>query len=178
MNEDFSFLRFLKVVKTLYETSTFTRLGKTVGSALNPSGRPAIKSREEPAEPTASTDKAKQPDTLVPSQDSFLDILSEACHPRSKVACVNKDDLRVATCGKGLAKREARQSLLEQVMNCTLLSPHEEEDESDVEAETFKSRTDDDFDEDGIVDDSFDSYTDEDEFVRAGRKGRSRRRKR
>jgi hypothetical protein len=34
MNEDFSFVRFLKVVKNLYEASTFTQLGKTVGSAL------------------------------------------------------------------------------------------------------------------------------------------------
>jgi len=33
-SEDFSFVRFLKVVKTLYESSTFTQLGKTVGSAL------------------------------------------------------------------------------------------------------------------------------------------------
>eukprot|EP00978_Attheya_sp_CCMP212_P016124 scaffold41964_cov61-Attheya_sp.AAC.3 len=34
MNEDFSFVRFLKVVKNLYEASAFTQLGKTVGSAL------------------------------------------------------------------------------------------------------------------------------------------------
>ena len=34
-NDDFSFVRFLKVVKTLYESSTFTQLGRTVGSALN-----------------------------------------------------------------------------------------------------------------------------------------------
>jgi hypothetical protein len=33
-NENFSFVRFLKVVKTLYESSTFTQLGRTVGSAL------------------------------------------------------------------------------------------------------------------------------------------------
>mmetsp|Transcript_449 Transcript_449/g.712 ORF Transcript_449/g.712 Transcript_449/m.712 type:complete len:627 (-) Transcript_449:74-1954(-) len=35
LNDDFSFVRFLKVVKTLYEASTFTQLGRTVGSALN-----------------------------------------------------------------------------------------------------------------------------------------------
>ena len=33
-NEDFSFVRFLKVIKTLYESCTFTQLGRTVGSAL------------------------------------------------------------------------------------------------------------------------------------------------
>lgn len=36
INEDFSFVRFLKVIKTLYESSTFTQLGRTVGSALGP----------------------------------------------------------------------------------------------------------------------------------------------
>lgn len=35
LNDDFSFVRFLKVVKTLYETSTFTQLGNAVGSALH-----------------------------------------------------------------------------------------------------------------------------------------------
>ena len=32
---DFSFVRFLKVIKSLYESSTFTQLGKTVGTVLN-----------------------------------------------------------------------------------------------------------------------------------------------
>jgi Caspase domain len=35
LNDDFSFVRFLKVVRTLYESSTFTQLGKTVRSVLN-----------------------------------------------------------------------------------------------------------------------------------------------
>jgi len=34
-NNDFSFVRFLKVVKTLYESSVFTRIGKTVGNELD-----------------------------------------------------------------------------------------------------------------------------------------------
>jgi len=34
MNPEFSFVRFLKVVKTLYESSVFTQLGKGIGSAL------------------------------------------------------------------------------------------------------------------------------------------------
>ena len=34
LNNDFSFVRFLKVVKTLYESSVFTRIGKTVGAEL------------------------------------------------------------------------------------------------------------------------------------------------
>jgi hypothetical protein len=35
LNNDFSFVRFLKVVKTLYESSVFTRIGKTVGNELD-----------------------------------------------------------------------------------------------------------------------------------------------
>lgn len=35
VDDDFSFVRFLKVVKSLYESSTFTQLGKTVGTVLN-----------------------------------------------------------------------------------------------------------------------------------------------
>jgi len=35
LNDNFSFVRFLKVIKTLYESSTFTQLGKTVRSVLH-----------------------------------------------------------------------------------------------------------------------------------------------
>ena len=35
LNNDFSFVRLLKVVKTLYESSVFTRIGKTVGTELD-----------------------------------------------------------------------------------------------------------------------------------------------
>jgi hypothetical protein len=35
LNNDFSFVRFLKVVKTLYESSVFTKIGKTVGTELD-----------------------------------------------------------------------------------------------------------------------------------------------
>eukprot|EP00986_Skeletonema_menzelii_P006435 scaffold2430_cov146-Skeletonema_menzelii.AAC.7 len=35
LNNDFSFVRCLKVVKTLYESSVFTRIGKTVGAELD-----------------------------------------------------------------------------------------------------------------------------------------------
>jgi len=35
INEDFSFVRFLKVIKTLYDSSTFTQLGRTVRGVLD-----------------------------------------------------------------------------------------------------------------------------------------------
>ena len=38
LNDKFSFLRFLKVVRSMYEMSTFTRLGNTVNSALDNKG--------------------------------------------------------------------------------------------------------------------------------------------
>lgn len=46
-NDDFSFVRFLKVVKTLYESSTFTQLGKTFRSALSTTSFGAYKARDE-----------------------------------------------------------------------------------------------------------------------------------
>lgn len=35
LNDDFSFIRFLKVIKALYDHSTFTQLGRTVGTVLS-----------------------------------------------------------------------------------------------------------------------------------------------
>ena len=34
INDNFSFVIFLKVIQNLYKASTFTQLGKTVGSAI------------------------------------------------------------------------------------------------------------------------------------------------
>lgn len=47
LNDDFSFVRFLKVIKSLYELSTFTQIGRTVGSALHGKGSPMATNYEE-----------------------------------------------------------------------------------------------------------------------------------
>lgn len=168
MNEDFSFMRFLKVVKTLYETSTFTQLGKTVGSALNSTGggAPARESSKEDAEITVS-DKFQSSDSIIASHETILDILTEACKPAKRATkCVNQQDIKDVTCG---SKQPERQSLFEQVLNCTLLGPPEEEYFSD-EDDTYRTSA---YDKE-----SFESLTeDEEDFHRRRSRGRRRTRR-
>jgi len=172
-------MRFLKVVKTLYETSTFTQLGKTVGSALNTTGgAPPTEATDEQPELEVGSEKFTQArESIIASQESILDAIAEACKPIPKATkCLDKHILRDPTCGTAaaLASKRAdgqRQSLLEQMMNCTLLGPPDDEYFSD-EDDTYKTGTYDE-DTDGIP--SFESLTeDEDEF----RRGRGRRRTR
>lgn len=175
MNEDFSFMRFLKVVKTLYETSTFTQLGKTVGSALNTSagGGPAKERSKEDAEITIDSEKFKN-ESLVASHETILDVLTEACKPSRRAAakCVDQQ-VNDVTCGQGnaLSSKKERQSLLEQMLNCTLLGPPEEEYFSDED--TYRTGTYDD-----EAPESFESLTeDEDDFQRRNSRGRRRTRR-
>lgn len=85
MNEDFSFVRFLKVVKTLYETSTFTQLGRTVGSALNPGGPASIKTVEinEGVDDARSQPSVKS-ELSSAHADSILDVITDACNSLCK----------------------------------------------------------------------------------------------
>lgn len=55
-NDDFSYVRFLKVVRTLYESSTFTQLGKTVGSVLNTSPNQSATSPKQIESVTSDTE--------------------------------------------------------------------------------------------------------------------------
>lgn len=177
MNEDFSFMRFLKVVKTLYETSTFTQLGKTVGSALHTTGggTPTKQSSKEDAEITVASEKFKSTDDLIASHESILDVLTEACNSkpaRRASNCVDQQDIKDVACGNALTNKRERQSLLEQVLNCTLLGPPDEEYFSDED--TYRTRT---YDED-VAPESFESLTeDEEDFQRRGSRGRRRTRR-
>jgi Caspase domain len=194
-NENFSFVRFLKVIKTLYEASTFTQLGKTVGSALKPTStssprsprsnrgdvgangdRNAMSSTSgEDAEMDVASERyTSKQDSMVPSHESILDVITEACRPARRHQQSRNTGSGNAH-GK-LSKREdnntPRQSLLEQVINCTLLAPPEEDYLSDED--TFRTRTyDDEIASDAVVE-SFETLTeDEEDFKRC----RSTRRK-
>jgi Caspase domain len=59
-NDDFSFVRFLKVVKTLYESCTFTQLGRTVGSALTSSNNLPREIVEEDHSQTENSEGPKE----------------------------------------------------------------------------------------------------------------------
>ena len=136
-NDDFSFVRFLKVVKTLYESSTFTQLGKTVGSALNPL---SINTKEEEDANVRSSNhkKIKQNN---PGSDSIFDALADACNAVQG----GKDEKRKsgAESFDGMSTAGRRDTLFDQVIKgCSLLSSPVGEEFSDED--TFKTRTEDD----------------------------------
>jgi hypothetical protein len=196
MNEDFSFVRFLKVIKTLYEASTFTQLGKTVGSALKPtlansprlprSNRAAIdEGGAEGETPIALSDEGAEIDvaneryaskrgSVVPSHESILDVLTEACRPTRRHQADRKAGF-ANTSGKVIKREDApRQSLLEQVINCTLLAPPEEDYMSDED--TFRTRTyDDEIASDAVVE-SFETLTEDEEDFKRNRAPRRKKR--
>ena len=72
LNDDFSFVRFLKVVRTLYESSTFTQLGKTVGSVLN--HNPNLPTKNDPCLSSDNDDdegdEDEEPNANIPRQES------------------------------------------------------------------------------------------------------------
>ena len=171
MNEDFSFVRFLKVVKTLYESSAFTQLGRTVGSALSPGGE---KSRLHLTGSDDSVvdkgDTNTMTDAITRSSNSIFDALTEACSPRRKDRPKSENKK-----GKDTEGVLIKESLLDKVMiNCTLLG-HPEDEFSDDEEATFKTRTEDEHDRsyDDTVGDSFESNLTDDE---SHRRPRSKRR--
>jgi Caspase domain len=195
MNENFSFVRFLKVIKTLYEASTFTQLGKTVGSALKPTSigsprsprsnrgdagtngdRNAVSSTSgEDAEMDVASERyTSKQDSMVPSHESILDVITEACRP---VRRHQQSRNSGATANGKLSKRDdntPRQSLLEQVINCTLLAPPEEDYLSDED--TFRTRTyDDEVASDAVVE-SFETLTEDEEDFKRSRSSRRKKR--
>ncbi len=163
LNMDFSFIRFLKVVKSLYETSTFTQLGKTVGSALNPSNGHSRKPRKGDPEKCGNEDADEKPQSLMPTHDSVFDIFTEVC--TRKVVRTNCANMENAACREDAPK----QNLLEQVMNCPCLV-HHEDDEYFSDEETFRTRTDDE-----TQAQSFESLTDDDEDFQSTKRRRGGR---
>ena len=83
MNEDFSFVRVLKVVKTLYESSQFTQLGRTVGIALNPLqdlNAPALDVASESAEDGPPPDA----EVIKSTSSTIFEALENACSTKNK----------------------------------------------------------------------------------------------
>jgi hypothetical protein len=162
MNEEFSFVRFLKVVKTLYETSTFTQLGKTVGSALAPTPPPKrTRAKKVDAEEDISAEVAS------PNSISIFDVIDKACIMTQSKNSSPKPNRTVS-------KRQTApsQSLMDQVMGCSLVTNAEDED-SDGD-DTFNTRTYDDqsFDTEGMSY-SMASVTDDEEVKKQSRRRRS-----
>lgn len=168
MNEDFSFVRFLKVVKTLYESSTFTQLGRTVGSALNPLAAPSPTNDDESRKSGRSA-KTKQSGKTAAGHESFFDALTEACRGKTNGDPQSMD-------GSTITRNE---NIFVQMLNgCSLLTAQPEEDEFSDE-DTFKTRTEEDLSYFSDGDSYDDTMATEDEYQsrRHRRSSRSKRRR-
>ena len=162
MNEDFSFVRFLKVVKTLYESSTFTQLGKTVGSALNPLSVP-LHDAEVDSDIAAKNGKnsRNQKDgkksVRSPNRESLYDTFASACNIVQSNDSVRRDETMLSKDEQSTLTR--KETLFETVIKgCSLLASPADDEFSDED--TFKTRTEDDqsFYSDGQ---SFETMTDD-----------------
>lgn len=160
-NDDFSFIRFLKVVKTLYESSSFTQLGKTVRSALRKPGEPIIDEEDsiiDESDTPINSMSLEQEDALSDppaEQSAILKALVACTSPKGIPECngvdkpspKKKSDSNKQIIDSTPGDGQASQSLLEQVlMSCTLNIDGEFSDEDtyhgrSIDDETFGTDT-------------------------------------
>jgi hypothetical protein len=142
-NSDFSFVRFLKVVKTLYESSTFTQLGKTVGSALNPLESPAYSNKKGDDESRKSGRGSGRKSSRSPGGDSIFDALAEACNHSSPVARDKNNNNSSNNNNRHVDDQSTiarKDTLFEQLIKgCTMLTNPAHDEFSDED--TFKTPT-------------------------------------
>ncbi|KAG7353489.1 caspase domain containing protein [Nitzschia inconspicua] len=163
-SEDFSFVRFLKVVKTLYESSTFTQLGRTVGSALG----------QQPVGNGSFDDDGTAGETTHTRQEIERSLTDEVRASGEKSSlfpslCLStiRPDMK-----QGKNAEQDALSLLEKVFGCHFLVPEGEDEMSDEE--TYGDNT---FDDDNTMQNStFDSVS-EGEYNNK-RRGKPRRHRR
>ena len=186
MNDDFSFVRFLKVVKTLYESSTFTQLGKTVGSALGPlaaplANPPSYEHSTKEANTSQDDDEGRTGDIIDRNGSTLFHALAQACSPSTqaqKDTQKSTELIELEDEKKEDISPEA-ESLFEKMKNCTLISHPDDEEEDDEYSDegTFKTRTYDDHSYGETlteVGESFDSITDDESRRRSSRRRRRR----
>lgn len=206
LNDDFSFVRFLKVIKTLYERSTFTQLGKTVGTALTDKGPVDTALDAEDDEGALVDDDTLGVGSLVTVDDeeekapakanSLMDMFA-ACHspPESSSRKIKSNtsglsDNRSKITGKmgdneTDDSRTPKGSLLQQVMNCTFTHPEEDSDEDTFHAATMDDDNTYDGDHtydggqtvDTDDDQTYDSFTDDGNMMNARESARLERRR-
>lgn len=102
LNNDFSFVRFLKVVKTLYESSIFTQLGKGLSSELNKHA--PVREDDTATETTGSLATMPENENL-PKQGNAISLFD------------------MLTC-------QSPKDLASKVINCTLHAPADSDDET------------------------------------------------
>eukprot|EP00546_Thalassionema_frauenfeldii_P003065 CAMPEP_0178933080 /NCGR_PEP_ID=MMETSP0786-20121207/23044_1 /TAXON_ID=186022 /ORGANISM="Thalassionema frauenfeldii, Strain CCMP 1798" /LENGTH=561 /DNA_ID=CAMNT_0020610583 /DNA_START=337 /DNA_END=2022 /DNA_ORIENTATION=+ len=115
-NNDFSFVRFLKVIKTLYEASTFTQLGKTVRTALNDAD---TEDEEDDTDGDSQTQDYTDNNQDESSRKANQNLLNNplyaaltACSAPDTDVRSNKKEMPVSS--------PSKQNFVEKIMNCTL----------------------------------------------------------
>ena len=162
VDDDFSFVRFLKVVKSLYESSTFTQLGKTVGTVLND----GVFDEDEGASSDDDDDESDGGSLETVDEDEekkngpgVLSRAFAACV--SPDACVSPSDAKKEM--KGYDPSKDKPSYFEKVVTCTL----NQEDGGDILSLGTIGSPKQTFDSNFGQSDSFtyDGTTDEESFV-------------
>jgi len=137
LNDNFSFVRFLKVIKTLYESSTFTQLGQTVRSVLdqkNPKLYEDTKTYDD--DDRTLLDDSTLGDGSLVTMESENDVLvrnTANTLMRAFVSCNNpkmsppRSHLRG---GLSLEKGANAQSFIQQFMTCGFHNPAESDEET------------------------------------------------
>jgi hypothetical protein len=157
VNDDFSFVRFLKEVKTLYETSTFTQLGLTVKTVLQDNV-------EEVVEVNSSRDADDDYDRA--RVESMFETIARACMLSTESS----------KSGSKKGQKSGDEGLLEQVINTCSVFTNPEGDLGEEGNLTMRSSpTDNHSDYDDERDrSSFETYSD-DEFEPKPRRRSSKR---
>jgi len=125
-------------VKTLYESSTFTQLGKTVGSVLN------VKEEDDGVREGDSYNRDYDEHSDKTRQESVFDAIAKACALSSKSS---RDEMDGKGPGQGgIVKKRGKgrnDSLLEQVLNtCSVFTQPEGDDLTDEGHLTLQNSTD------------------------------------
>ena len=121
LNNDFSFVRFLKVVKTLYEASTFTQLGKTVGSALNMPTQDEVEEDFTLESGTMTGDEGVANDKTKPTEGDNSQRASSIPNLFSALtSCANPDPAALLKAHNKSALGKGQQNLIDKVLGCTL----------------------------------------------------------
>lgn len=192
-NDDFSFVRFLKVVKTLYESSTFTQLGRTVGSALTSGAAKDTDDEDDGGHGNSkkSQDASTEDDIvrsdIEPRGNPLLGLFCGSPAGEAMNGTPSKKSRRKKASDQlTFDTRDSRNpSLFEQMITCTLGQEVDELDEmSEGESYAVKSNSMPSYSEAEVDEESSDDSCGDDTFESSknrkngrGGRGRSRRRR-
>lgn len=174
VNDDFSFVRFLKVVKTLYESSTFTQLGKTVGSVL----KDGKEEDDDILDGDSYNLRELDDESERARQESVFEAIAKACVIATKPSRDEVDSKSSVV--KKRPKKATNDSLLEQVLNtCSVFTHPEGDDLADERSLTLHNSTEDnysEYDNTATGESSFETYSEEEDYEERKRRTRSKRR--